>query len=87
MKFPCYKCGKCCANVNLSTETTFLDRGDGICKHFDITSKLCTIYKARPDICRVQLQYEQNYSKIYSWKEFILLNLEICKILPDIKIK
>ena len=81
--FPCYKCGKCCSNVNLATETAFLDRGDGICRSFDTETKLCTIYKKRPDICKIDLQYNKNYSHLYSWNDFVEINLKICDLLPD----
>ncbi len=65
-------------NVHLSKATKYLDRGDGTCKNFDEKSMLCSIYDDRPDICRVELQYNKNYSHMYSWDEFVSLNLEIC---------
>ncbi len=70
-------------NVNMSELTTLLDRGDGICHHFNMESHLCSIYEKRPDICRVDLQYEKFYSEIYTWDKFVELNLAICNILPD----
>ena len=76
--FPCQQCGLCCQHVHLSHETQFLDRGDGICRHYDIASKLCAIYPARPDICRVDLQYDLRYSRCYSWDEYVALNLQVC---------
>lgn len=81
--FPCYKCGLCCQNVDKSEETKFLDRGDGTCRHYDEETKLCTIYETRPDICRVDKQYELNYKEQYSWQEFTELNLIACKILQE----
>ncbi|HHC6667723.1 TPA: YkgJ family cysteine cluster protein [Vibrio parahaemolyticus] len=81
--FPCYSCGKCCSNVDLSQETKFLDRGDGICRHLNEDNKHCNIYESRPDICRVELQYLQNYSSTYTWEDFVEINLSICKTLPD----
>ena len=82
-KFPCYSCGKCCANVHLSEITRPLSRGDGICRHLNTTTKRCNIYEDRPDICRVELQYQKHYSKHFSWDDFITINLEICESLPD----
>ena len=81
--FPCYSCGKCCANVHLSEITLPLSRGDGICRHLNTTTKRCNIYEDRPDICRVDLQYQKHYSKHFSWDDFITINLEICESLPD----
>lgn len=81
--FPCNKCGKCCTNVHLSKITSFLDRGDGACRHFDCGTKLCTIYAARPDICRIDLQYETNYAEHWSWDDFVESNLAVCKSLPE----
>lgn len=82
-EFPCRKCGKCCMNVEHSQLTDWLDRGDGICVYFDLSSKQCGIYDKRPDICRVKFQYEKYYFKYYSWDEFIDANQSVCKILPD----
>lgn len=77
--FPCTLCGKCCRKVYLSEQTTYLDRGDGICRHFDIDTNLCLIYENRPKICRVEDYYQENLSTQLSWDEFIQLNLEICE--------
>jgi len=71
----------CCCHVNLSLETQFLDRGDGICIAYNQHLKLCRIYDVRPDICRVDEQYKKNYKNKYSWQEFIELNQIACRIL------
>ncbi|WP_273382184.1 YkgJ family cysteine cluster protein [Actinobacillus porcinus] len=76
--FPCTACGKCCRRVNLSEQTAYLDRGDGVCKHFDEQTNLCKIYENRPLVCRVEDYYKAHLSHLYSWDEFIKLNLEIC---------
>ena len=55
--FSCDKCGLCCQNIGNTTELDFLNRGDGICKHFDPHHLLCTIYEKRPLICRVDEGY------------------------------
>ncbi|WP_428479711.1 YkgJ family cysteine cluster protein [Photobacterium japonica] len=81
--FPCNGCGKCCANVHLSEQTRYLDRGDGICRHLNTTSKQCQIYEERPDICRVAVQFERHYAAKFTWEEFVSLNLAICDQLPD----
>ncbi len=77
--FPCHQCGRCCQHVYLAVETQFLDRGDGICRHYDVLNKSCTIYMQRPDICRVDLQYKLNYAHEYTWEEFVRLNLQVCE--------
>lgn len=79
--FPCTQCGLCCQRVNLSLETRFLDRGDGICRHYDATSKGCIIYVERPDICRVDRQYLLTYSDHYTWNEFVAINISACSLL------
>ncbi|WP_412030916.1 YkgJ family cysteine cluster protein [Halomonas sp. ML-15] len=82
-EFPCTQCGLCCQNVSLASETRPLDRGDGTCKHYNDASKICTIYADRPDICRVDRQYDLHYSNEFSWDEFIDLNLKACDILLE----
>lgn len=79
--FPCSQCGLCCENVHLAYETQYLDRGDGICKHYDEVTKHCFIYEQRPEICRVDLQYQLNYSSLFTWDEFVQVNLEACHYL------
>ncbi|WP_408630485.1 YkgJ family cysteine cluster protein [Methylovulum psychrotolerans] len=76
--FPCSKCGKCCINLHLAKELSYLNRGDGICVNFDIEANLCRIYDNRPEICRIGLQYEKNYSDQFTWDEFVQLNLSVC---------
>ncbi|MFJ5485390.1 YkgJ family cysteine cluster protein [Pectobacterium actinidiae] len=83
--FPCSQCGLCCQRVNLAQETRYLDRGDGTCRHYDAASKECRIYHQRPDICRVDLQYQLNYIHLYSWEEFVALNLSVCRQLNNDK--
>lgn len=82
-EFPCTQCGLCCQNVNLADETQSLDRGDGTCKHYSDNDKNCTIYADRPDICRVDRQYDLHYADKFSWDEFIDLNLKVCDILSE----
>lgn len=65
--------------VNLLPATANLDRGDGTCIHFDDAHKLCKIYKDRPDICRVDRQYETNYRHVMTWDDFVKLNLAGCE--------
>lgn len=55
--FYCDCCGLCCMNLSKSEIYSDLDRGDGICKYFDMDSKLCTIYEERPEKCNVDKMY------------------------------
>ena len=81
--FPCNQCGLCCKHVHLATETQFLDRGDGTCKHYDETSKLCSIYSERPNICRVDRLYLMRYAQLYTWEEYVALNVQACTVLAQ----
>ncbi|MGS4218158.1 YkgJ family cysteine cluster protein [Providencia stuartii] len=54
---------------------------DGICKHYNETSMLCTIYEERPDICRVDKQYLLHYHDQYTWHEFVEVNRIACEII------
>lgn len=77
--FPCNDCGKCCRQVANSEETAWLDRGDSVCMYFDEEKNLCTIYKSRPLVCRVEDYYDRYLSDQFSWTEFVQINLNICK--------
>jgi len=83
--FPCTQCGACCRHVNLSNQTDFLDRGDGICRYHDLTSHLCTIYENRPAVCRVDTYYEQHFKQKISWEQFVHLNLIACEQLDQLE--
>lgn len=79
--FPCSQCGRCCQKVGSAPQTSFLDRGDGTCRHFDPEISGCGIYETRPDICRVDTQYALHYAARMSWPTFVALNLEVCAAL------
>ncbi|WP_428830049.1 YkgJ family cysteine cluster protein [Aeromonas media] len=55
--FHCNKCGQCCRNVGMSELTTFLDRIDSVCHHFNEMKNICSIYEKRPLVCRVENFY------------------------------
>ncbi|RRD91529.1 YkgJ family cysteine cluster protein [Conchiformibius steedae] len=76
--FPCNACGKCCRLVNQSEQTAFLDRGDGVCRHFDESAKLCSIYATRPLVCRVEDYYVVHLSEMMTWQDFVQMNVSIC---------
>ncbi|MEG9531666.1 YkgJ family cysteine cluster protein [Mannheimia indoligenes] len=76
--FPCTACGKCCKRVGLAEETASLDRGDLICRYFDEQTNLCKIYENRPLVCRVEDYYKTYLTEVYSWEEFVALNVKVC---------
>lgn len=82
--FPCNQCGACCRHVNRAVETRYLDRSDGVCRHYDEISKQCNIYEQRPLICQVEKQFLLNYQDQYSWPEFIDMNQIACRILETL---
>lgn len=76
--FPCDACGKCCKNLHLSAELDELNRGDGVCKYLNESDNKCTIYEDRPDICRVDVQYQKHFSTKYTWGQFVQINVAVC---------
>jgi Fe-S-cluster containining protein len=82
--FPCSGCGVCCQNISTVNELKDYDLGNGICKYFDLQSKLCIIYDNRPDICQVDKMYGIKYHIEYSKKEFYKLNADSCNNMQDI---
>ena len=82
-EFPCTQCGKCCMYVNLFPQTQALDRGDGICKNYEVNTKLCKVYDHRPEICNIHFQYTHKFADKMSWDEFVQMNLKVCELLPE----
>lgn len=76
--FQCDCCGLCCMNLKMSTLYHDLDRGDGICLYFDCNSKLCTVYKKRPEKCNVDKTYELYYKDQMPREQYYKLNYEAC---------
>ena len=76
--FPCTGCGACCKSDRLSELTHGLERGDGICIHFDDGQNGCKIYENRPDICNVEKTYDQHYKSVIQWNDFVSLNMLAC---------
>lgn len=79
MPFPCTACGLCCQKVHLSEQTAWLNRGDGVCQHYDELTKLCSIYENRPLVCRVEDYYQVYLLDKIKWQDFVQLNVVICK--------
>lgn len=86
-KFPCNACGVCCKNISGIEELKDFDSGSGICKFLDTSSNQCRIYENRPEICRVDVMYEKQYSHLYSIEKFYELNLQACEVLQNEKMK
>jgi len=83
--FPCDKCGLCCQNIGSIDELNFLNRGDGVCKHFDAHNLLCTIYENRPLICKVDEGYSLFQGR-FTKNEYYQLNLQACEKLKNLHI-
>lgn len=39
----------------------------------------------RPDICRVDKQYNLNYKDLFKWDDFVKLNLDVCNQLAEVE--
>ena len=76
--FPCTACGACCRSLSHAPIYAGLDRGDGICRHFDTGTNLCRIYEIRPKICRVTEMFEAFEDRL-TWEEYVDLNLQSCR--------
>lgn len=82
MEFVCDKCGICCQSLKGAELYKDLDDGTGVCRYFDKTTKLCTIYDHRPEKCSVEKMYKY-FADRYSYDEYIQLNMESCKKLKQ----
>lgn len=78
--FACRCCGLCCQHVDRNPMTTYLNRGDGQCLHFDSISRLCSIYAERPLFCRVEESYPA-FAKTMSREAYVELNRIACEAL------
>ncbi len=75
--FKCEKCGCCCRNLSKSSLYRKLDRGDGVCKY--LQDNICSIYKDRPVLCRVDLCYELYFRNFMGREQYYKLNKEMCR--------
>ena len=78
-EFPCTACGQCCRLVYLSEETAHLNRGDGVCRHFDEKQNLCSIYENRPLVCNIKQYYLTYLTEEMTWNHFITINWAVCE--------
>lgn len=79
--FDCDKCGLCCMSIGHSELYMDLNRGDGVCRYLDETTKLCTIYDERPLKCNIDKMYEECFASMCSKKKYYELNYEVCRLL------
>lgn len=83
MGFKCDRCGLCCRNLKEAPIKTKLDRGDGICRHFDEKSHMCKIYNTRPVICNVDRFYKIFLKNRISKECYYELNYAACRKLKQ----
>ena len=76
--FPCSKCGECCKSLHLNPLYRELDRGDGVCKNFELKTNLCKVYDSRPLICQVEAYYEANLFGCMSKVDWYAMNEQYC---------
>ncbi len=81
--FPCSSCGICCQNISTIKELKEYDLGNGICKYFDRINNKCIIYENRPQVCRIDEMFEEEYNSFFSKKEFYIENAKVCNILQE----
>lgn len=64
--------------LSLSDLYSDLDRGDGICRYFDLDTKLCSIYEQRPAKCNIDQMYHLFFESKMSKEQFYELNYLAC---------
>ena len=74
----CNQCGICCTQLDSNQLYVALNRGDGVCLHFNESERMCRIYANRPDICNSETMY-QRYFLHMSKEDFIAANQQLCK--------
>jgi Fe-S-cluster containining protein len=78
--FPCTQCGACCKSLVGYPEYEDLDRGDGVCRHYDEEGRQCRIYDARPLKCRIDEAYSVHVRSVVplSLEEYYRMNARAC---------
>lgn len=66
-KWECSECGDCCEAMGQYIDN--LNRGDGVCKHFDMSARLCRVYEERPLICQIDKAYDKLYKNEFINKQ------------------
>ncbi len=83
MAFPCNQCGLCCQKVGNHPLGQQLDRGDGVCRHYDADTHLCRIYEHRPIFCNVDAYYDRYLTERMSREEWYAMNQKVCGMLQQ----
>lgn len=84
--FRCDRCGCCCRNLRcFGTLYAALDNGHGVCRYYDVETRLCSIYTTRPILCRVEEGHEAFFRSIPKDEYFagVRKGCEILKRMPD----
>lgn len=79
-QFPCTSCGACCSSIE---GIAFLQQynQEGRCNK--LKDNKCTIYKARPLLCRIDDSYDQLFSSYMTREEFYRQNAKACNELQE----
>jgi hypothetical protein len=56
-----------------------MDRGDGVCRYFESSTKLCRIYYKRPVLCDVDKTYELYFKDKMTKEEYYNENYKSCE--------
>jgi Fe-S-cluster containining protein len=80
MNYPCKSCGACCRHIS---SLPALDRGDGICHHYDEATRLCTVYDDRPLVCRIDRYYEVRLREQMPAMTFYAIQAHTCAALDS----
>lgn len=78
MRFPCQGCGACCRKLPPDLP---LNRGDGVCKHYDEASRLCAVYSQRPLGCRIDAYYAQRLGDLLDARIYYTVQALACAAL------
>lgn len=81
--FHCTRCGACCSQLELfGPAYAHLDDGTGVCRHFDRTTRLCSVYGQRPLICRVEEGWEPFFRHM-PHDEYVEKTEQVCRWLEE----
>ncbi len=81
--FPCNECGACCKSLKGIESFSELDRGDGVCKHFNDLTKRCSIYNERPLLCNIDKAYVTLFADQMSKEQYYEINIRSCNELQE----
>jgi len=84
MKFLCSKCGACCRRAGFMNGAKYglPIQKDGSCGN--LVNNECSIYKNRPDVCRVEkMSFTDRYSKKPTKKQYFIDTTKLCHEIID----